>query len=226
MPSQQSRIQRNINRRNRGRRGGANSQALSATHPNAIYSLGGEIPYYNTRPSVGEEIYTRVSSFELRAFQTQSTVAETFGALAIVPTTHINDFSSLAAVFDQYRMVRVEIWFTPRNVVVGNADAGLMTTVLDFDDASALASVGNANEYATALIGPGNLAHYRCWQPRAAVALYSGVFTSFGNLTSPWIDAASGSVQHYGFKSALTAGSGAVPWDLTLRTVSQWKSSR
>jgi len=42
----------------------------------------------------------------------------------------------------------------------------------------------------------------RKWRPHIATAAYSGVFTSFKNEPSTWIDVASPGVQHYGLKVA------------------------
>ncbi len=153
-------------------------------------------------------------------------VSEALGALntsTTVPTTYslyfalsqFNDVSSLTAIFDQYMIEYVEVWFQPRNTIVsGNtANTGIMHTVVDYDDANTLASVGAAANYANVLVGSGVEGHYRVFVPHVAAAVYSGAFTSFSNVARRWIDSASTGVQHYGFKAICTVTDAIYTWD-------------
>jgi hypothetical protein len=101
-------------------------------------------------------------------------------------------------------------------------------SVVDYDDNTALASVGAATDYSNCVTCPQSLGVYRHFKPHCANALYGGsVFTSYGNLTSPWIDAASSSVPHYGVKIAASATSSAAQtFDLVIRLHTEWKSTR
>lgn len=109
--------------------------------------------------------------------------------------------SSFEAIFDQYCIVAVKI--TTRSVenmsqLAGNQNQPRVYTVLDHDDANAI-TVAQAKEYASCLEQRITETTVRILYPRIAIASYSGAFTSFAN-GRMWIDCASDSVQHYGFK--------------------------
>jgi hypothetical protein len=213
-----------------------NSQRIPARRPRltrtspaqlaSVFTMGQAIPGLNRRVSLDNIPYRHVSQFEIRAAMATTTIAETFYSLAITASAHISDYASLSGVFDQYRIDQIEIWALPRNSASATIDTGLATTVIDYDDAALLASVAAANDYGNALIGRGDFGHHRPWQPHVAIAAYSGAFTSFANVTSPWIDVASGGVQHYGFKWASSATSVVIVWDIIIKIQSSWKNDR
>lgn len=124
--------------------------------------------------------------------------------------------SDLAALYDQYRLVRVDVEILPiansalvQGAAGGNSDLGVwIHSYRDLDDNTAPAAsttgITDAQQFRT----------YRCdrmvtdrklkWtltNPHIAMAAYaSGVFSSYANMTSQWIDANSGTVEHYGLK--------------------------
>jgi len=115
----------------------------------------------------------------------------------------VSQFSSWAAVFDQYLIREVEVWittaFSPAATAVNYGNENLYL-VVDYDDANALTTVAGALAYENVIAAPVTNGHYRKWRPHIAVAAYSGTFTSFKNEVSDWIDVASPNVQHYGLK--------------------------
>jgi len=137
---------------------------------------------------------------------TSSSVAPVFSAQNFT-FNQFDQVTQLAAVFDQYRFVMIECEFIPgvndNNVAATNM--GLFATVIDYDDATVLSSFNTALDYTNCLVGSGYEAQRRTFIPHTAVAAYAGAFTSFSNVTSPWIDSGSPSVQHYGLKTAWTA---------------------
>jgi hypothetical protein len=137
---------------------------------------------------------------------TSSNVAVTYGALSFT-LAQLDQAASLAAVFDQYRIRMIEVNFEPvANFNTGpTASFGSLYTVIDYDDATPLTSVGQAADYSNCLIGQGFEKQRRVFEPHVAVAAYSGAFTSFANEAAPWIDSNSGGVQHYGIKYAWTS---------------------
>jgi hypothetical protein len=193
--------------------------------PNKVFTLEGEYPFMNTHASLDNTIHTHRSLFESRAAYSTSTSVETFLGLAINASFFITDFTALASVFDQYRLVLIELWLTPRQAVEVTTDSGLTTSVVDYDDAASI-TVAQANDYGNALIARGDMGHYRCFVPHIATAAYSGTFTSYANMSGQWLDAASGGVYHYGAKFASTVTSAVVVYDLTFRITSQWKNDR
>jgi hypothetical protein len=59
-----------------------------------------------------------------------------------------------------------------------------------------------------------------------STALYAGSFTSFGNVSSPWIDMASPNVEHYGVKIGMTPTDTIYRWDTRARFHLEVRCSR
>lgn len=144
----------------------------------------------------------------------------TLGAYSFTLGT-LPSYTDFTSLFDQYRIIQVQIKFTPLLAANGFGPATTSTTLptlytaIDYDDSTTPAAVDDLRQYDTLEVSPYNVYTQRTFQPRAALALYSGVFTSFGQ-TSPgqWIDAGSPNVQYYGLKYAITpvtVASGAYP---------------
>jgi hypothetical protein len=155
-------------------------------------------------------------------------IASVFTATA---ATSCTDFSSLAAVFDQYRINMIEIRLTPHApnaFITSTQPVGQLYTVLDYDDATALASGAAAVAYSDCIVSPPYANQRRCFRPRVALAAYSGAFTSYANVASPWIDASSSTVNHYGVKTWIDPGAaGALAvYDLVVRTHFEFRSTR
>jgi hypothetical protein len=109
------------------------------------------------------------------------------------------DFTNL---FDSYRIVQVRVVFMP--VTLGVTHTPLMT-IIDYDDANPL-TYQTALQYDSAQIVATNVPHERVLNPRAALAAYSGTFTSYSIADQRmWFDAGSPSVQFFGLKYVLPA---------------------
>jgi hypothetical protein len=122
----------------------------------------------------------------------------------------------------------LEISYIPRsnsNTAL-TSNEGLFTTVIDYDDATALSTQAQALDYSSALTCEGYLSQRRVFVPHIAVAAYSGTFTSFANEEAPWIDSSSNSVQHYGLKTAWTASTSVCTYDLLIRGWFQFRNVR
>jgi hypothetical protein len=128
-----------------------------------------------------------------------------------------NGTAAYAALFDQYRFDEIEAWIEPTASYLNTANAGILTTAVDLDDANTPASVQAVEDKQSAISSNGMCAHYHKWKPHVAVAVYSGAFTSFGNAESQWIDIASNTVQHYGLKCAITVTNSVQAYNITVR---------
>jgi hypothetical protein len=119
--------------------------------------------------------------------------------------TDLTQASSLLAVFDQYRIDGIWLKCVPgvNNAASSAYASSQWYSVLDYDDANSLGSIGALTQYANCITTSTVSAHYRHLTPHIAVAAYSGAFTSFKNEVADWIDSGSGAVQHYGFKAAV-----------------------
>lgn len=157
---------------------------------------------------------------EALAFLTQSVSipAYTSTVFKITDVTGSTGFTGALATFDQYRIDLLETWLVPRDPSgVNETNPGLLTSAIDLDDAATPISIANVQNYASSITSSGACGHYHRWIPHAADDLYNGAFTGFGNVTSPWIDSGSSTVQHFALKAAVTAGSNAAVFDLVTR---------
>lgn len=161
----------------------------------------------------------------LQAWFTTSVTVATFSAVGFVISA-LDQFSTLAALFDQYRIREIEVWIVPQLDASISVPQSNFATVIDYDDSNLLTTYAQALDYVNCVSTNGAMAHYRRFVPHVAAAAYSGAFTSFMNVTAPWIDAASSGVIHYGIKAASTAGTKTCVYDLTYRIHSQWRNVR
>jgi hypothetical protein len=170
--------------------------------------------------------FTCVQTVMSPAFFTTSGSVPTFTAIT-VSFSQVDQYVSLTNVFDQYRIMEVEIWLIPQiSASVSSSHVGEYFTVLDYDDSANLTSIGQAQDYESCISSPVTYGHYRRFTPHAASALYTSTFTGYGNVTSPWIDTASSNVSHYGVKVASAITSAASTFDLKIRMKLQFKNVR
>lgn len=121
--------------------------------------------------------------------------------------SYLTSYSEFTALFDQYRIERIETTFFPTVTEIGAASTWVnsyLLTAIDYDDANTYSSVNDALQVATASITPITKQVTRTFVPRVALAAYSGTFTSYAQAPPmQWIDCASPGVQHYGLKTAI-----------------------
>jgi len=168
-----------------------------------LFSL--EKPFF-PKLSSGDSVYKFTQYINIGT-STASTTISTSSAYNF-SLNQVDQVSQLTAVFDQYRIDEIEFWLWPKlgaEVASATADQGILASVIDYDDSNLLGSLTAALDYVNVLVSSGRDGHYRRFKPHVAIAAYSGSFSSFANETSPWLDAASPSVQHYGVKTVWTA---------------------
>jgi hypothetical protein len=152
-----------------------------------------------------------------------SAVSETDGAISF-QLNNLTGYTALTSLFDQYRIIGVHVQFTPSQSVYTSAAAPIYT-VLDYDDSAATATTA-LSQYDTLKIAPATVYFQRDLKPRAAVAMYSGTFASFGNTGSMWIDSASPAVVYYGLKYAIPASGSTPSWTVFSRVMIQCRHQR
>jgi len=123
--------------------------------------------------------------------------------------SQLDQATSWSAVFDQYRLAEVEITLRPQ-YNTGQTGVGAVNwyTVIDFDDANPVTSAAGMREYNNCMIS-GYETQVRRFVPHAALSAYQGAFAGFANVTAPWLDVASPTIQHYGLKLGIDPGSAA-----------------
>lgn len=179
------------------------------------------------KPKRDNRLYKFIRTSELNTLFVTNAITPAFSSYNF-QLTNVPGSSEFIGLFDQYRIDRVEVWIYPAASVantINNLTSSRWASVIDYDDNTNLTAVSQATEYQTCIMTNLSNGHYRSFVPHAATALYSGVFTSFGNVASPWIDVASATVQHYGIKFAADASLtaldfvGQVRYHLTFRNV-------
>jgi hypothetical protein len=189
------------------------------------FELAGDAQVYSyltVQPRASPAVRTeqRISiqqSFIVPGFITTSTSIPVY-ATRQFQFSDIDQYAALAAVFDQYMINSIELYLTVENSNSNISNTGKLSTVLDYDDGTALASVGQALDYSNCLTSSHQSNQYRRFVPHLAVAAYSGsAFSQFKNEIGGWIDTSSPNVLHYGLKCASTTTSVVMTMDLTVR---------
>jgi len=105
--------------------------------------------------------------------------------------------ASMTAIFDQYRIAAIETWLQPNQTNNGGHTCWVYSAI-DYDSGAAPASLAALQQYSnvkeTSLVD----GHYHKFVPHVAFGAYAGAFTSYGNVSSPWLDSNSPTIQHYG----------------------------
>jgi len=230
-PSKGVRSRRNRAARKRGNVTTSASAVGSSSHPIYIRSaepfLGGQAidsMEFPSKDKFSSKVYNIIQSSETVGNFTTSSTVTTFPVFNF-KFSDLDQQASLAAVFDQYRLMMVEYSAFPIGVNFENSQ-GLLTSVVDYDDSVALTSVPSALDYVNALTVPVGTVVKRTFTPHAAVAMYAGAFSSFGNVTRPWIDCSYPAVQHYGMKFAVGVTTVAVTYQAVARYWFQFRNIR
>jgi hypothetical protein len=133
----------------------------------------------------------------------------------------------VTGLFDSYRIIAVNVQFIPTSGAAMNA--GSIYTVIDYDDTT-ITSISALLQYETLQVMPTGSFLERTLEPRAAQALYSGAFSSFGQTfgghKGPWIDTASTGVAYYGVKVGASASTTAQTYNVVATYVLQARNSK
>jgi len=205
----------------------AEAPKRSAPHP--LSMVCGSRPIRN-RSSLTQTNCLRFQEVSLGTLTSSATPGTEVDGVFYHYMGQLDGYSQLAAVFDQYRFLQVSIAFLPRCMATATTGTvyptfvGHLITAIDYDDA-ATTSAGLLRQKETANITLTTEQQTRTYTPHAALAAYSGTFTSYSNMTRMWIDSASPNVQHYSCKVALLdcGFASAVLYDVYARYVVQFR---
>jgi hypothetical protein len=114
-------------------------------------------------------------------------------AFQISDLTGITD---IASVFDNFRILGVEVLISPR-IVGPNTDLLDLTTALDFDGNPAPTASGIA-QYSTALTTSTNQQQIRSFRPMWANQVYNTTTAYANGPSDQWLDIAYPTIPHYG----------------------------
>jgi hypothetical protein len=147
--------------------------------------------------------------------------------------------SQFTAIYDQYRIRKIDVIFTPLlNVNTSQSAAVALTApemnmyyLIDYDDANVISPLTTLMEYETCKVhnfyqGALSLS----FKPHVALAAYSGVFSSYANVQDQWLDTGSIAIQHFGvkwgFPCPINTNYGTCPVALTCRYHVEFKNIR
>jgi len=207
-------------------RKGKSERVNNFSEKNATFTSGNPWPAVNSFFKSNQP-YNITQELTIGTAFSNSTASATFAGFNFT-IGNLDQTGSLTAVFDQYRIQCIEIWLVPqeRSNTSGTYGTGLLYTVTDYDDANALTTIGQANDYSNVMVTTAQESHYRRFVPHCAVAIFSGAFTSYENVAAPWIDATSTGVQHYGIKIACGVVGAAQNYNMQVRYHCQWRNVR
>jgi len=123
----------------------------------------------------------------------------------------LDDYAALIGIFDQFCIYGVTITMTYGSANTGTSVQSItVCTAIDYDNVANLGSLVLLTDFGTfnqTVLTPG-VSLVRMVKPCVATAAYTG---SFGGFTTArmWLDSASPSVNHYGFRTMIPA-TGAV----------------
>jgi len=188
--------------------------------------LGQGMPNMNSKGFTAEDQLVRIRSSYRNAYTT-STVSTTGVGIAFT-LSQFTDLATLASTFDEYRFKRIEAWVTTdaNSGTESTNDAALICSAVDLDNASTPSTVDGLMQKPNALtmkfVGGG--CNYHSWAPRAALAAYSGAFTSYSVAPiGTWFDCNSASVQHYGLKLCSDSTVAATKINVIIRAEVEFK---
>jgi hypothetical protein len=175
------------------------------------------MPGFNNTLKKDNSVHRFIQTTDLGAVFATSAVLPTFYARSFAYTDVIQ-YTSYQALFDQYKIDEIEIWMQAGQA--GNNNANTYPTwysAIDYDSDSAASALSTLQQYTNVITTPLTQGHYFRFKPHVAEALYSGAFTSYGNIKSPWIDSASPGVKHYGFTVGVNVTPAAVQMNMVIR---------
>lgn len=158
---------------------------------------------------------------------TNSTVTEFLYAFNFM-LSYLPSYTEFTALYDQYQIAQVEVRFVPTAVTATALDQmqGFTALAVDYDDSVTPANIDTLLQYGScAVFSPTKEIMFRL-RPRAALAAYSGAFTSYANLGNMWIDVGSPSVQHYGLKVGMSASTPVHSYVVVPTYTLRFRSSR
>lgn len=138
------------------------------------------------------------------------TPVPSFGAIAFNLTGVDLLVPAYNQLYDQYRIVGVELTFSPMfnvdQAAGPNNWLGDFYSCVDYDDSVVPSTIQYIRSYENVKESNTMKKHTHKFTPHIATAAYSGAFASYANQAGQWIDLGSSTVLHYGVKYAFSGG--------------------
>jgi len=175
-----------------------------------------QMPAFNNTLKKDNSAHHFIQTQDYGTILTTSNTVPTFTSKSFT-FNDVQQVASFQALFDQYRIDEVEAWIAPVKASAADGNNANWYSVVDYDDAATPTGLGSLQQYTNVITTPMTNGHYIRFKPHVAESLYSGTFTSFGNIKAPWIDSASPGVQHYGLKMGFNVTPTALAINLIVR---------
>ncbi len=158
-----------------------------------------------------------------------STSAATLGSYEF-KLSELYEVSSYTSIFDQYRIISVELIFVPVNqkplATTSNVSSPCMFMAYDLDDSGTPASLNVMYNYENMLILETGHTKTVRFKPAVSLAAFSTSFDSNATKKDQWIDCANTGVSHFGFKYGLNANATIAVWQVVAKYCIQFKNIR
>lgn len=151
------------------------------------------------------KVFKAVSTYLVTGMFVSSASSEVqFANSFSIGAINAGELAGYQALFDQFRITKIEAIVMPRVSVVTNASAsmGTMGTAVDYDSANNT-TLANLLTYSNVLMGSGMIGRYHAWTPTVLMmAGTSGSGTGVEEViaSSPWLNLQVTTTPHYGFK--------------------------
>jgi len=219
---------RNNHRRGRKTRSSRPNHQLRISRAGGLPRSGVLEPVFPLLSTLQNKTYPFIQTTATPVTISSNTSGTSYGNVNFILNL-IDQYTSFTGLFDQYRILMVETTFRPRSTFAATSatvNPGLLAIVVDNDDSNNLTSFAQAEDYENCITGTGLQTQTRTQVPHAAIAAYSGSFSSYANVASPWIDCTSPGVIHYGIKTAWTATDIVYTTDITNRYWFEFRNVR
>lgn len=160
-----------------------------------LWAPNAQPPPARNRPT-DNQVYRFQQIVDFGTVLTSSNVTATLGGQNF-QLSNLPQSATYTSLFDQYRFSAIELWLQP-NQTNNGGHTGWLYSAVDYDNAAAPASLSALQQYSNVKEGPFIDGQYHKYVPHVALAAYSGAFTSYANVTAPWLDCNSPTIQHYG----------------------------
>jgi len=138
----------------------------------------------------------------------------------------LDNITSLASLYDEYCVRRIEIWFIPG--LTENSSSGQypcqLYTAYDIDG-STITLLSDIRQYDTLVESSATVGQYCSFTPSVAVATYGGAFTKYSFEQNQWLDVANTDITLYGFCSVLDTSTQASQFQFSV-DVRMWVEFR
>jgi len=168
-------------------------------------------------------------------FVISQALADSFGALSF-QLSMLPQWNSFQALFNQYRLVKVEMFFRPmfraNAVSLSAAVIPLIWVAADINDVTPWTTIDEAQSFETVTNQDDSGQFAIIVKPKVALPAFGGsMFNSYLVLNEdPWVDTDSADAQYYGVKWAVSGTSNPdapfQQWNVTARTTWQFRLGR